>query len=115
MGACFVGNADIVSKLLKAGASLDPVDRVKKNAATYAAANGCLKCVELLLNAGVSVNAPLDNNLTLLMWAAAYGKDDIVRYLLSHGAEKSLKDNRGLTALEMAQEAKQNVAVSLLE
>ena len=40
--------------------------------------------------------------LTLLMWAAAYGRADTVRFLLARGAKPEARDNRGQTAREMA-------------
>lgn len=104
MGATFSANAQIVRKLLAAKARIEPLDRVKKNAATYAAANGCTDCLVELLRAGTLVNDSLENDLTLLMWAAAYGHQDAVRILLSAGADRSMKDKRGKTASEMATE-----------
>ena len=65
--------------------------------------------------AGVKVNAVLDNELTLLMWAAGSGQDKMVQFLLAQGAEKGQKDNRGLTALAIARDAKQDAAIALLE
>ena len=52
MGAAFSGNASIVRKLIAASAKTDPVDRVKKNAAIYAAGVGCKECLSELLRAG---------------------------------------------------------------
>lgn len=105
MGAAFGSNAEIVERLLAAGARIDPVDRVKKNVATYAAANGCKDCLVALIQAGTPVNAPLDSDLTLLMWAAAYGHEAAVRLLLAKGADPGLKDRRGKTAADMARDA----------
>ena len=45
------------------------------------------------------------DGLTQLMWAAGQGHAETARFLVSKGANKSLKDERGLTALEMAKEA----------
>jgi uncharacterized protein len=115
MGATFSGNAQIVKKLLAAGAKIDPVDRVKKNAATYAAGNGCAECLTELLRAGTLVNAPLENDLTLLMWAAAYGGESSVRLLLAQGADRNLKDKRGKTAADMALEGNHLGVVALLK
>ena len=104
MGATFSANVAIVRKLLAAKALIEPLDRVKKNAATYAAANGCTECLTEMLRAGTQVSVSLENDLTLLMWAAAYGHQDSVRMLLSAGADRSMKDKRGKTASEMAAE-----------
>jgi ankyrin repeat protein len=65
MGASFVSHAEIMQKLLAAGARTDAVDRVKKTVATYVAANGCVPCMQALLAAGVQVNTVLDNQLSL--------------------------------------------------
>ena len=114
MGAVFSGNAEIVRKLLAAGAKIDPLDRVKKNAATYAAGKGCTDCLVALIEAGTAVNARLENELTLLMWAAAYGNESSVRLLLSKGADRSLNDSRGKTAENMAREGGHETVSTLL-
>ena len=81
-----------------------------------------IHCLEILRLGRASVRtersreyAASDNELTLLMWAAGSGQDAMVRFLLDRGADKSLKDNRGLTALAIARDAKQAVAARLLE
>lgn len=52
MGAAFSGNAAIVRKLMQAGARPEPLDRVKKSAAIYAAGVGCNECLaEYVFNA----------------------------------------------------------------
>jgi ankyrin repeat protein len=58
----------------------------------------------LLLDRGVDVNQRYDNDLTTLMWAAAYGRDAAVKLLLERGADVSAHDNRGKTAADMAAE-----------
>ena len=115
MGAAFSGEPQIVRKLLSAGAKIEPLDRVKKNAATYAAGVGCTECLLELMRAGTPVNTTLENNLTLLMWAAAYGHESSVRLLLDQGADRALKDSRGKTAADMAREGHHQNVVSLLE
>jgi hypothetical protein len=40
------------------------------------------------------------------MWAAGFGKTATVKVLLEAGARPDLRDNRGLTALDMAREGK---------
>ncbi|MDZ4074677.1 MAG: ankyrin repeat domain-containing protein [Hylemonella sp.] len=115
MGASFSGKPELVRKLLAAGARIEPLDRVKKNAATYAAGTGCTECLADLVKAGTPINARLENDLTLLMWAAAYGHEATVRLLLAQGAERGLKDARGKTAAEMAREGNHLALAQLLE
>ncbi|MEO6321618.1 MAG: ankyrin repeat domain-containing protein [Polaromonas sp.] len=115
MGAAFKGNAAIVRKLMAAGAKTDPLDRVKKNAPIYAAGVGCNECLAEFLRAGSQVNARMDNDETLLMWAAGYGHAATVQFLLEQGADRHLKDNRGKTAADMARDGNFTAALSLLD
>lgn len=115
MGAAFSGHAEMVRKLIAAGGQIGPFDRVRKNASIYAAASGCGDCLLALIQAGTAVNAALDNELTLLMWAAAYGHEAAVRLLLAQGADPRLKDRRGKTAADMAREGNHPTVASLLE
>lgn len=86
MGAAFSAKPELIRSLLAAGAKADPLDQTKKSAAVYAAGSGCTDCLKQLLAAtGQPVNQRLHNDLTLLMWAAAYGRDDTVKSLLAMG------------------------------
>jgi len=68
----------------------------------------------LLLDRGVDVNQRYDNDLTALMWAAAYGRDATVKLLLERGADVSAHDNRGKTAADMAAEGAHRGTLELL-
>ena len=114
MGASFSGKPKLVRRLLDAGARIQPFDRVHKNAAVYAAAHGCTECLDELLRAGTDVNARLDNDLTLLMWATGYGHEATVRLLLERGADPTLKDNRGKSAADMARDSSFPALIPLL-
>ena len=114
MAAAHAGQTEISSLLMK-GADVNAVDRLQKNAMTYAAGQGQTDIVVLLLQAGVDVNAVYAHDLTALMWAAGYGKTDTVKALLAAGAKPTLKDDRGKTALDIAREGKFDETVKLLE
>ena len=58
----------------------------------------------MLVEHGADINRQSENNLTSLMWAAGYGKTEAVEILLKLGADTTLKDNRGMTALMIAKE-----------
>jgi ankyrin repeat protein len=113
MGAGLAANETIFRALLAAGAHAEPLDRVRKNA--YAAAAGCTGCIQALIAAGVPLNQKLENDLTLLMWAAAYGHEATVRLLLEQGAERKARDARGKTAADMAREGNHLALAALLD
>ena len=90
--------------LLVRGADPALVDRVGKNAMTYAAGEGRTEIVRLLLDKGsATCSTPCtENDLTALMWAAGYGHTDTARVLIEAGARVDLVDNRGKSALDMS-------------
>jgi len=98
-----------------AGAAVDAVDRIGKNAMTYAAGEGHTDIVRLLLAHGVDPNAIYKNDLTALMWAAGYGHAETAQALLDAGARADFVDNRGKSALDIAQESKDAATVALLQ
>ena len=51
---------------------------------------------------GANPNATDASGTTPLMMAAGYGYTDIVKILLSHGANPRLATNEGITALDLA-------------
>ena len=61
------------------------------------------------------VNGRLDHDLTLLMWAAGYGQEPTARLLLQRGAERSLRDDRGKTAADIARELNHTALAGMLQ
>jgi ankyrin repeat protein len=107
MAASYSGDAELVKRLLAAGARVDAVDRMNKSAPVYAAGQGHATALEALLASGLDVNATYEHQLTLLMWAAGQGHADAVRLLLSRGARPDMRDDRGMTAFDIARGAGQ--------
>jgi len=59
--------------------------------------------LELLLAAGGEINAPGGrNDQTPLHAASFWGWNEVVKYLVAHGADVKAKDNRGLNAIDAA-------------
>ena len=56
-----------------------------------------------------------ENDLTSLMWAVGYGKTEAVDALLKLGADPTIRDNRGLTALMIAKENNYSAIIKLLK
>lgn len=112
--AVYQQDQELVRALLDGGADATAVDNTLKGAICYAAANGDVEIVRILLDRGVNVNAIYGNDLTALMWAAGYGQEDVIKLLLERGADPGLRDNRGQTAREMAEQGGHPKAAELL-
>lgn len=97
MIAAYKGNLPAVETLLAKGAS---VNRPNWTALHYAASSGATKIVELLLRAGANPNALSPNKTTPLMMAAGGGHASTVKLLLDNGANATLRNEVGMTALE---------------
>jgi uncharacterized protein len=62
-----------------------------------------IESLKLLLAAGADINAKDGTRgLTPLHEAARWGWNDVVRFLVDHGADLQAKDNRGLTPVDSA-------------
>ena len=67
------------------------------------AMKGNLDSLQLLLSRGkVDINAVGQTGNTLLCWAAMSGKLDVVKYLLTQGADTTLRNKNGMSALDLA-------------
>ncbi len=60
------------------------------------------------------MNTTYHNHLTALMWAAGYDQAQTVSLLLERGANRDLRDDRGLTAKDIAERTGSTHAAVLL-
>jgi ankyrin repeat protein len=86
----------------------------KSNPFCVAIAKGDLDTVKKLVEYGEDVNQ-VSQGMTPLMYAAKYNRVEIVKYLISQGAQVDAKSNKGLTALKYAESTGAEAVVSLLE
>lgn len=101
---------DIVKYLLDQGANVEARDDGGNTALITGACGGCavidmgttFGSVQLLLERGVNVHAKNKGGVTALMTAGAYGRTDIMKLLLQHGARVADQDHDGNTALILA-------------
>lgn len=99
MMAALRGDLTWATRLIERGAK---VHREGWAPLHYAATGPEPKIVGLLLDRGAPIDAPSPNRSTPLMMAARYGSESSVKLLLEEGADPTLKNEQGLTALDFA-------------
>ena len=80
----------------------------------YAATNGHVEVMQLLLEHHAYIDALSPNGTTPLMMAAHYGTPQAVRLLLDAGADPMLKNQQGLTAIDFAHRGNRKDAAALI-
>ena len=106
--AVFFGRVNIVHFLLSKGANIDaPSNNDQFVTPLHSAlANPHNSAVgQLLIGAGANLNATQARGYTPLHYAALNGLDQVVRSLIAHGADASVRDHKGKTAYELAIES----------
>ncbi|MFZ6765937.1 ankyrin repeat domain-containing protein [Undibacterium sp. Di26W] len=112
MLACYLGNLQAVKALIERGAE---INQPGWTALHYAAVNGNKEIIALLLEHSAYIDTESPNKTTPLMMAARSGKMNAVALLLDEGADPSLKNDLGLTALDFANEVEQREIAAFLK
>lgn len=101
MIAAYTANKAAVESLLAKGAA---VNKSGWTPLHYAAAAGDTDIVKMLLNKSAALDAPSPNKTTPVMMAARGGHIYAVKMLLDAGADATLKNDAGMTALDFARQ-----------
>jgi uncharacterized protein len=72
------------------------------SALEFAARQGCVDCVPVLVQAGADINAPDQDGITPLLSAMINGHYDVANVLLENGANPNIADRTGRTPLYSA-------------
>lgn len=84
------GDKELTAALLDAGADVESPNPAGETALMFAARNGSIPTLELLLGRGAAINAKEHiRGQTALIWAVGENHQDAVRFLLAHGADVS--------------------------
>ncbi|MFD2146597.1 ankyrin repeat domain-containing protein [Mucilaginibacter antarcticus] len=70
---------------------------------------------ELLIKHGADLDMQHGNGGTALMFAAMFGRNDLIKILLGHGADKTLLDSRGLSVFDLAAQQGNEDGILILE
>ena len=107
--AAMLGKQEALKVLIKNGADVNMKNRDGENALLQVTIRGegdietRKAIVNILLDAGADINEPRDGDkMTPLMWAAYKGNAEMVKLLLSKGADVNLKNSKGKTALDLS-------------
>ena len=111
MIASLKGYKDLVRRLIERDADVSKPGWAPLH---YAATGGHVEVILMLLEAHAYVDAESPNKSTPLMMAAMYGSTAAVRALLDGGADPTLRNELGLSAVEFAQRASRPDAAELV-
>jgi hypothetical protein len=111
MMACLRGHAEVARQLVARGAD---VNKIGWTPLHYAATNGHVQIMQMLLDENAYIDAESPNGTTSLMMAAMYGTPAAVKLLLEAGADPTLKNQLGLAALDFANRANRKDAAELI-
>lgn len=111
MMAIIRGESQLAMQLIDKGADINKPGWTPLH---YAATTGNVPMITLLLEKFAYIDAESPNKTTPLMMAAQYGTTGAVKLLLESGADVSLKNDLGLTAIDFAQQGKKQDSVDVI-
>ena len=112
MLAALKGELALAENMVKKGAD---VNKTGWTPLHYAASNGHVAVIRLLLENYAYIDAESPNGSTPLMMASLYGSVEAVKLLVEEGADPLLRNQQGLTALEFAKTGKKTESTEVLE
>ena len=110
------GKANVVKLLVDHGANINHVSHNKHMSVLMLACTmGELKTVDMIIKLGGNVNAISSIHATPLIYATSTRNHEVMKLLLKHGADKSMKSIAGKTAFDVAKEKGDEVAMKILK
>jgi uncharacterized protein len=111
MLAALEGKLDWVKKLVAQGGDVNKPGWAPLH---YAATKGHIEIMDFLLEHHAYIDAESPNQTTPLMMAAMYGSPSAVKLLLEAGADPSIKNQLGLSAIDFALRAQRRESAEII-
>lgn len=105
MIAAIMGRLESAKRLIQRGAEVNKTGWTPLHYAASRTESDSVEMVRLMLQHHAYIDAESPNKSTPLMLAAHYGHADVVRLLLEEGADPTLRNEQGLTAVDFARRA----------
>ncbi|WP_319481311.1 ankyrin repeat domain-containing protein [uncultured Draconibacterium sp.] len=103
MLAAYNGNTEIVKLLIHQGANVNSSDEINRTALMYASTGPFVNTVLTLLEAGAEPNLiEKEENWTAAMMASAEGQLEVLKTLVTYGADLDMVDIDGESSLDFA-------------
>lgn len=112
MLAAIAGDLEASERLLERGAQ---VNKSGWSPLHYAASGPEPRIVRLLLQRGAAIDAEAPNGSTPLMLAAQHGPEASIELLIQSGADTRRRNQRGLQAIDLAEQAGRDWLVDRLQ
>lgn len=114
MMAALKGHLVQARRLIERGAEVNKPGWTPLHYAATGDTDTSLDLVRLMLTHYAYIDAESPNRSTPLMMAARYGRSEVVKLLLEEGADTTVRNQQGLSALDFAQQAGRSGAASLI-
>lgn len=107
---------DLLMLLVENGADIYDFDDEGVSVFDMAITYDNLEMINYILQKGIDVNKTTrKSGLTPLMTASCYGRVEVVKTLLDHGADKNIVDAKGFTATDFARKMNKKTILELLD
>ena len=110
-----MGDEAKMLQMLRAGADPDSTGPNVFNALLHFASRGNVEAVQEIVRLGANVNVQESDKWTPLMFACFRGDIQSVIFLMNNGADQTLKNKTGETALDLAVGEKHTAVVEILK
>lgn len=114
MMAAIKGNVEAVRALIARGADVNKTGWTPLHYAASAGTPQHVQAIALLLENHAYIDAASPNGTTPLMMAAYYGSNAAVQLLLDEGADPTLKNQLGMTAIDFATKVSRTESVETI-